>query len=314
MDDGEAVRVLRGEEIGADRLAHGYAVTVHRSQGATVERTHALEDGGGRELAYVKMSRATDRSNVYVVADSVEQAVEDLCREWKVEHRLTWVIDRSPATGRNPASPGHDVDAALRRGELLAERHAILAAVAADPTAAIRDAERELDGLRRRRADLETGRGRYANHPLNRAVLVHDRAEENITRLQANLTSRRLPRRERREKEQELGRWRIRAAATAKTLADIRAPEKRQLDRRERKLSVELARLYGQRSDRAAWFAAHPAAVSRLDDIEGEVETLTVGADRFGAENSLGRGASRNWPWLREAPVVDRGLDHGIGR
>ena len=30
-------------------------MTVHRSQGATVERTHALEDGGGRELAYVKM-------------------------------------------------------------------------------------------------------------------------------------------------------------------------------------------------------------------------------------------------------------------
>lgn len=58
------MRVLRGDEIGADRLAHGFAVTVHRSQGATVERAHALEDGGGRELAYVKMSRATDGTTV----------------------------------------------------------------------------------------------------------------------------------------------------------------------------------------------------------------------------------------------------------
>jgi len=99
MDDGGAVRVLRGDEVGADRLAHGYAVTVHRSQGATMERTHALEDGGGRELAYVKMCRATDRSTVYVVADSLQQAAEDLRREWKAERRLTWAID-------HPAAPG----------------------------------------------------------------------------------------------------------------------------------------------------------------------------------------------------------------
>jgi len=106
MDDGDGVHVLQSDEIGADRLAHGFAVTVHRSQGATVERAHALEDGGGRELAYAKMSRATDRSTVYVVAGSVEQAREDLRREWKIERRLTWAIDRSPASDRTPAQPG----------------------------------------------------------------------------------------------------------------------------------------------------------------------------------------------------------------
>ena len=195
MDDGNAVRVLRGAEIAADRLAHGCAVTVHRSQGATVERTHALEDGGGRELAYVKMSRATDRSTVYVVADSVEQAAEDLRREWKVERRLTWAIDHPAAIGRHAAKPRRDVDAAIRRGRLLAERHAILAVVPADPTAAIRAAERELDGLRRRRADLEAGRGHYANHPVNRAVLDLEQAQENVARLEGNLSGRRLPRR-----------------------------------------------------------------------------------------------------------------------
>ncbi|MDP1803539.1 MAG: hypothetical protein Q8K72_00075 [Acidimicrobiales bacterium] len=193
-------------------------MTVHHSQGATVERSHALEDGGGRELAYVKMSRATDRSTVYMVADSVKQATEDLCRERKVERRLTWAIDRSPAAGRNVATPSRDVDAALRRGRLLAERHALLAGVPADPTAAIRAGERELDGLRRRRADLETGRGHYANHPINRAVLNHQQAQENVARLRGNLDGRRLPRREQREKEAELARWCVRHAAAAKDL------------------------------------------------------------------------------------------------
>ncbi|MGH9230163.1 MAG: hypothetical protein ACRD07_15825 [Acidimicrobiales bacterium] len=76
-DDNEIVR-LEGSEIAAERLAHAYAVTVHRSQGATVDRAHALEDGGGRGLAYVKMSRAKEHTTVYVVADSLEQATEDL--------------------------------------------------------------------------------------------------------------------------------------------------------------------------------------------------------------------------------------------
>jgi conjugative relaxase-like TrwC/TraI family protein len=314
MDDGDAVWVLRGEEIGADRLAHGFAVTVHRSQGATVERAHALEDGGGRELAYVKMSRSTDRTTVYVVADSVEQAAEDLRREWSVERRLAWVIDRPTATDGRTAGRPRDVDAALRRGELLAERHAILAAVPADPTAAIRAAELELDRLRRRRADLETGRGSYANHPLNRAVIAHDEATRNVTRLQGNLTRGRLPRRERREKEAELARWRIRAAAAAKTLADIRMPEQRHLDRDERKVSADLASLHSQRDDRADWFARHPEAVRRLDAIEHEVETLNVGVDRPGAAANRGRDAWRDWPWLRDTPVRDRGLGLDLGR
>ena len=34
---------------------------------ATVDWAHALEDGGGRELTYVKMSRAREHSTVYAV-------------------------------------------------------------------------------------------------------------------------------------------------------------------------------------------------------------------------------------------------------
>jgi len=64
-------------------------------------------------------------------------------------------------------------------------------------------AERELDRLRHRRADLETGRGTSANHPLDRDMLDHERAKENVARLRETLTSGRLPRRDRRTKETE---------------------------------------------------------------------------------------------------------------
>src|SRR3712207_9320915 len=93
MDDGRLQR-FAGEDLDAAHLAHGYAVTVHRSQGATVSRAHVLEDGGGRELAYVKMSRARERSTVYVVADSIEQATEDLAWSWAHSRRVGWAIDR----------------------------------------------------------------------------------------------------------------------------------------------------------------------------------------------------------------------------
>jgi ATP-dependent exoDNAse (exonuclease V) alpha subunit len=54
-------------------------------QGATVDRAHVCADGGGRELAYVAMSRARDTSHVYVVADDTDQAIGDLTVEWSAE-------------------------------------------------------------------------------------------------------------------------------------------------------------------------------------------------------------------------------------
>ena len=45
-------------DVSAERLDHAYAMTVHRTQGATTEVSHLFSDGGGRELAYVAMSRA----------------------------------------------------------------------------------------------------------------------------------------------------------------------------------------------------------------------------------------------------------------
>jgi hypothetical protein len=113
MDDGREQHRFGLDGTGADRLAHGYATTVHRSQGATVDVAYLFADGGGRKLGCVAMSRARHSSKVHVVADGHDQAVEDLVRDWS-ERRQTWAIDtarpdpnsRGPlAVEADPAAP-----------------------------------------------------------------------------------------------------------------------------------------------------------------------------------------------------------------
>jgi conjugative relaxase-like TrwC/TraI family protein len=79
MDDG-SLRRLEGEILSSERLDYAYALTVHRSQGSTVDVCHHLADGGGRELAYVAMSRARHLSTIWTVADNLDQAKEDHSR------------------------------------------------------------------------------------------------------------------------------------------------------------------------------------------------------------------------------------------
>ena len=89
--EGAALKMI-ADEIGSDKLAHAYAITAHRSQGSTVDVTYALEDGGGRELAYVAMSRARGESHVHVVAPDLSQAASRLAWAWEDEHRQSWAI------------------------------------------------------------------------------------------------------------------------------------------------------------------------------------------------------------------------------
>ncbi|EEZ9648727.1 Ti-type conjugative transfer relaxase TraA [Escherichia coli] len=53
-----------------DQIDHGYAVTVHKSQGVTVDRAYLLATAGmGRELAYVGMTRHREQATLYAGAD-----------------------------------------------------------------------------------------------------------------------------------------------------------------------------------------------------------------------------------------------------
>ena len=129
FDDGRT-EMLTGEELASDRLDHAYAVTVHRMQGATVDRAHVFADGGGRELAYVAMSRARDTSHVYVAADDLDQAAEDLTIEWSTDRRQRWVLDvDEPAIDDRARRPSlaRRTESTLRLARLRSERDAVQA-------------------------------------------------------------------------------------------------------------------------------------------------------------------------------------------
>src|SRR3546814_505942 len=135
-----------------------------RAPGATAARSHVDRAGGGRELTYVALSRARGTTTIHGVADNLDQAVEDLHRDWSHDRRQRWTLDTDL-----PAAPGQatrpsllpSVDVGLRLGRLRAERTAILAAMPADPGP-------ELAALAARRRDLDQplealppGTGRY---------------------------------------------------------------------------------------------------------------------------------------------------------
>jgi conjugative relaxase-like TrwC/TraI family protein len=159
FDDGRS-QTLEGDELGNDRLDHAYAVTVHRMQGATVDRALVFADGGGRELAYVAMSRARDSSHVYVVADDEGQAAEDLTAEWSAARRQRWVLDvDEPALDGRLRRPSlaRRTESTLRVARLRAEREAVQA-VAPEADARLRslDLQLRLEAVAQRQAP---GRG-----------------------------------------------------------------------------------------------------------------------------------------------------------
>jgi conjugative relaxase-like TrwC/TraI family protein len=176
-DDGQIVR-LDTEQAGADRLDYGYATTVHRAQGATVERAHLFADGGGRELAYVAMSRARDATQVWAVADDVPQAADDLRRDWNARRTPIWAIDTAlpdPDTLNRPgfqALPPHQ--RARFRALVCAEKaiagHAAAGIGLPERAATLGQAQDALQAAKQARADLETGAGIWAGTDPGRAV------------------------------------------------------------------------------------------------------------------------------------------------
>lgn len=150
VDDGRlTVRTAAGRTttVTGDALAHvdyGYAVTVHRAQGATFDRAHVLAAGGGRELAYVTLSRARDRTDIYATADDVGRALDDLRMDWGSSRSQRWLTD-------GPARPALRV----RVGAL----------------------EHDL-------RELVAGRGRWADTPAGVAALELNGARDELRRVE----------------------------------------------------------------------------------------------------------------------------------
>ncbi len=140
-DDGRQVMLL-GESLDAKHVDHAYAVTVHRSQGATYDRAHVLAAGGGRELAYVALSRARDGTAIHTTADDFDQAVDDLQADWGVERHQRWVSETRAEVGFE-AEPTH---------------------------ASVHEAELRLSSRRHQLAQLRAGAGPWKDSPVGKVA------------------------------------------------------------------------------------------------------------------------------------------------
>ena len=64
LDDGQTIEF---DQQRYDDVAHGYAMTIHKSQGVTVDKSHVLvSNGWDRHLAYVAMSRHKEDLTLYL--------------------------------------------------------------------------------------------------------------------------------------------------------------------------------------------------------------------------------------------------------
>jgi conjugative relaxase-like TrwC/TraI family protein len=175
---------LTGQSIDTDHLDHSYALTVHRAQGATYDRAHVLAAGGGRELAYVALSRARGQTVIHVTAHDLDQAVHDLRADWSVETHQRWITD-------TPAQPGHHPEPAR-------------AAPGAEPPAAEPLAARVVDPHRRLQAliddyqDLRAGTGRWTHTPAGTAARARDDARSQLADAERDAQNPTLRRRDRR--------------------------------------------------------------------------------------------------------------------
>ncbi|MDQ3680129.1 MAG: AAA family ATPase, partial [Actinomycetota bacterium] len=311
MDDGRTQR-FGPDELAPDRLAHGYALTVHRSQGATLDTAHRFEDGGGRELAYVGMSRARERSVAYVVADDVEQATEDLVREWSAERRQRWAIDSgTPATTplaveRDEAAPA-ELRTSLKRARLSAERQAVAAAIPADPSFELIRVKVELAAARRDGEELQAGRGRHQRSEVGRAVRALLAARAYRSQAESYAASPGSGWRERRAYRRQAEAWAEREAEASARFERLGGLERDRLAAEVDRLEERRDELAAAKAEREDWLGAHPEAARRLDRLDAELAALDPQLPDPSVELTAGFDLRTIDLGIRPAP----GLDHG---
>jgi conjugative relaxase-like TrwC/TraI family protein len=333
-EDGRRVR-LSGEDVSAERLDHAYAMTVHRTQGATTEVSHLFSDGGGRELAYVAMSRAKEASFVYCVSDDTGQAKEDLLREWSTSKRPRWVSDlgspeQTPApVQRRELSPERDY--AIRLARLVAKREVLLSSIPQDDSKRLallneKIAEHEQD-LR----DLDKGHGRWGETEAGKAARGLDRAEWRLkaARHSGRSADRRL---DWRFWSKEIGARAGELQRAEDRKREVSTPHREKIDAGLEALRVRARELEAKIEVRKRWLEEHPDAPRRLSHIERE-----IGERRWRLEEHLrrtsgnltpqemivrrsqqARSRRRDGPYRSPYPAPahrpDRDLGHGFSR
>jgi conjugative relaxase-like TrwC/TraI family protein len=330
LDEGVVVR-LAGEQLGADRLGHSYGLTVHRAQGLTAETCHHLADGGGRELAYVAMSRARTSTVVHLVADDMDQAAEDLSQEWGRQTRPRWAIDTGTPCPRHDQSTtmvlsptvAERLAGQARLARLRAERDALRTVIPPDVTRQFAAVDHDCRRVGEQLDELRQGRYHGVDSVLaERSRQLSEAADQRALAQQA-LGDEHLAWLSRRHWRRELARWTDAEAEQRAAWQEIAAPELERLKSTLERLHRTRETFSRQNQTSQKWFAHHPEADERLRRLDHLVAVEELDARRPHHPQpraiSLPSGPTRRQsvqPWrysdiAQEPPMPGRGVDFG---
>ena len=283
-------------DIGAAKLAHAYSVTAHRFQGQTVDTTHALEDGGGRELAYVAMSRARGESHVHVVAPDIRQAVRRLAWSWGQERRQRWAHAQ--------LSPEE------RLARLYYERQELRGSLPPDRLAELDQARRQLLGVQQDTADLHAGTGRWTRTiPGAAARDLHDTAVS-YQRVSQQLESGDLGPWGRHKARRQVREGSTRFDSAKQAWEQLGQPYADQLEATRGQVAQWVAELEQAQKDREAFLAKHSDVPRRRPSSAGPSSTNRN--SNAGRATSTSCSGSRPATWAfgeRRTPASASTLD-----
>jgi hypothetical protein len=210
--------------MGADEVAYHQATVVDRSDdhpGRALDYYGSrgetpLRWGGGRELAYVALSRARDHTTVLATADNLEQAVHDVQVDWSTETHQRWITD----TSARPAAPvvpfeADTLDLPQRLRALTDDHHA-----------------------------LQTGTGRWTRTPAGSAARVRNETRSQLDSASRDAQNPNLRRRDRRAATKTIDpltaacdhaehHWQTIGEPIAEQLRDLIATTRHDIERRE---------------------------------------------------------------------------------
>ncbi len=281
---------ISGDYLGPERVGYGYAITVHRSQGATVDTAHVLAEGGGRELAYVAMSRSRGASHVHTVGVDPRQAVERLAWDWNTQRRQAWTHQ-----------PGLDQQALI---DLHAQRRELAVAIPPDRTHQLHKARASHADAAQQLEDLQSGRGHWADHPAGIAARDLHAARRSCELARTEATRQDLGWRARRRTTRELDQTAERYRHALQDWSHHGAPLVERYQQRLDHLAGEIDRLEQAQHTRDQYLREHPDSLDRLRDLDQAID----GAEKLDRRHRLERAHA-----LSVADKLTPSLDHSLG-
>jgi len=276
-----------------------------------VERAHLFVDGGGRELAYVAMSRARESTHAFVVADDNAQGAEDLRRDWSTERTPTWAIDtglpdrqslRRETVARLPEEERFHV-AALVLAETRMTANAIDSIRTADLAPALAEARGALRQAEKARDDLKSGWAIYQHTEIGRAVADLAEAKRGLfdSRTQAEYGARW---RDRRAGAKKVATWAGREKDAEERWQTYVAPEAARLETEIARHGVTVDQLTARRETQAA---AYRLGVERGWSLQCDAHQLAVGiaSHRDKLDGVPRRAPRRSTGQSRKSPVLN---------